>query len=392
MFDYLIVGAGFAGSVLAERLATRSNKKVLVIDKRSHIGGNAYDHYNEDGILIHKYGPHIFHTNSKDVFDYLGNFTDWRPYEHRVLASVDGQLVPMPINLDTINKLYGLKLTSFEVEQFFESVAEEVPVIKTSEDVVVSKVGRELYNKFFKNYTNKQWGLDPSQLDKSVTSRVPTRTNRDDRYFTDTFQAMPLHGYTRMFEKMLDHPNIKIMLNTDYKEIVKFIPFKEMIFTGPVDEYFDFQFGKLPYRSLEFKHDTLNEEQHLAAPVVNFPNEHAYTRITEFKALTGQKHSKTAIVYEYPQAEGDPYYPIPMPENAELYAKYKKAADETPNVHFVGRLATYKYYNMDQVVAQALTLYKKLTDKEEAAKPVRPAIAGSTSLVEKLINREPSKE
>jgi UDP-galactopyranose mutase len=392
MFDYLIVGAGFAGSVLAERLATRSNKKVLVIDKRSHIGGNAFDHYNEDGILIHKYGPHIFHTNSKDVFDYLGNFTDWRPYEHRVLASVDGQLVPMPINLDTINKLYGLSLTSFEVEEFFASVAEEVPVIKTSEDVVVSKVGRELYNKFFKNYTNKQWGLDPSQLDKSVTSRVPTRTNRDDRYFTDTFQAMPLHGYTRMFEKMLDHPNIKIMLNTDYKEIVKFIPFKEMIFTGPVDEYFDFQFGKLPYRSLEFKHDTLNEEQHLAAPVVNFPNEHHYTRITEFKALTGQKHPKTAIVYEYPQAEGDPYYPVPMPENAELYAKYKKLADDTTGVHFVGRLATYKYYNMDQVVAQALTLYKKLTDKEEANKPVRPAIAGSTSLVEKIVNREPSKE
>jgi UDP-galactopyranose mutase len=393
MFDYLIVGAGFAGSVLAERLATRSNKKVLIIDKRSHIGGNAYDCYNDDGILIHKYGPHIFHTNSKDVFDYLGNFTEWRPYEHRVLASVDGQLVPMPINLDTINKLYGLNLTSFQVEEFFQSVAEDVAEIKTSEDVVVSKVGRELYNKFFKNYTNKQWGLDPSQLDKSVTSRVPTRTNRDDRYFTDTFQAMPLHGYTRMFENMLNHPNIKVMLNTDYHEVVKFIPFKEMIFTGPVDEYFDFKFGKLPYRSLEFKHDTLNKEQHLAAPVVNYPNEHAYTRITEFKALTGQSHPKTAIVYEYPQAEGDPYYPIPMPENAELYAKYKKAADETPGVHFVGRLATYKYYNMDQVVAQALTLYKKLTEKEEASKPVRPAIvAGSTSLVEKLINREPAKE
>ncbi|RYE91305.1 MAG: UDP-galactopyranose mutase [Cytophagaceae bacterium] len=392
MFDYLIVGAGFAGSVLAERLATRSNKKVLIIDKRSHIAGNAYDCYNDDGILIHKYGPHIFHTNSKDVFDYLGNFTEWRPYEHRVLASVDGQLVPMPINLDTINKLYGLNLTSFQVEEFFASVAEEVPVVKTSEDVVVSKVGRELYNKFFKNYTNKQWGLDPSQLDKSVTSRVPTRTNRDDRYFTDTYQAMPLHGYTRMFENMLNHPNIKIMLNTDYHEIIKFVPFKEMIFTGPVDEYFDFQFGKLPYRSLEFKHDTLNKEQHLAAPVVNYPNEHAYTRITEFKALTGQSHPKTAIVYEYPQAEGDPYYPVPMQENAELYAKYKKLADETPGVHFVGRLATYKYYNMDQVVAQALTLYKKLTEKEEAAKPVRPAIAGSTSLVEKIVNREPAKE
>ncbi|QIL75929.1 UDP-galactopyranose mutase [Hymenobacter sp. HDW8] len=393
MFDYLIVGAGFAGSVLAERLATRSNKKVLIIDKRSHIAGNAYDHYNEDGVLVHKYGPHIFHTNSKDVFEYLSNFTDWRPYEHRVLASVDGQLVPMPINLDTINKLYGLSLNSFEVEQFLESLAETIPVIKTSEDVVVSKVGRELYEKFFKNYTRKQWGMDPSELDKSVTSRVPTRTNRDDRYFTDTYQAMPLHGYTRMFDKMLDHPNIKVMLNTDYHEIIDFVPFKEIIFTGPVDEYFDFKFGKLPYRSLEFKHETLNVEKFLAAPVVNYPNEHLYTRITEFKALTGQQHPKTSVVYEYPKAEGDPYYPIPRLENAELYNKYKKLADETPNVHFVGRLATYKYYNMDQVVAQALTLYKKLTEKtEEAQKAKKPAISGSTSLVEKLVSRAPAKE
>ncbi|WP_426493164.1 UDP-galactopyranose mutase [Hymenobacter sp. 102] len=392
MFDYLIVGAGFAGSVLAERLATRSNKKVLIVDKRSHIAGNAYDHYNEEGILVHKYGPHIFHTNSKDVFEYLSNFTEWRPYEHRVLASVDGQLVPMPINLDTINKLYGLSLNSFEVEQFFESQAEEVPVIRTSEDVVVSKVGRQLYEKFFKNYTRKQWGLDPSELDKSVTSRVPTRTNRDDRYFTDTYQAMPLHGYTRMFERLLDHPNIKVMLNTDYHDIIDFIPFKEMIFTGPVDEYFDFKYGKLPYRSLEFKHETLNVEQHLAAPVVNFPNDNLYTRITEFKALTGQKHPKTALVYEYPKAEGDPYYPVPRLENAELYNKYKKLADETPNVHFVGRLATYKYYNMDQVVAQALTLYKKLTEKEESLKPKLPAIVGSTSIMEKLVPRDPAKE
>jgi UDP-galactopyranose mutase len=392
MFDYLIVGAGFAGSVLAERLATRSNKKVLIVDKRSHIAGNAYDHYNEEGILVHKYGPHIFHTNSKDVFEYLSNFTEWRPYEHRVLASVDGQLVPMPINLDTINKLYGLSLNSFEVEQFFESQAEEVPVIRTSEDVVVSKVGRQLYEKFFKNYTRKQWGLDPSELDKSVTSRVPTRTNRDDRYFTDTYQAMPLHGYTRMFERLLDHPNIKVMLNTDYHDIIDFIPFKEMIFTGPVDEYFNFRYGKLPYRSLEFKHETLNVEQHLAAPVVNFPNDNLYTRITEFKALTGQKHPKTALVYEYPKAEGDPYYPVPRLENAELYNQYKKLADETPNVHFVGRLATYKYYNMDQVVAQALTLYKKLTEKEESLKPKKPAITGSTSIMEKLVPRDPAKE
>ena len=392
MFDYLIVGAGFAGSVLAERLATRSNKKVLIIDKRNHIGGNAYDHYNEDGLLVHKYGPHIFHTNSKDVFEYLSNFTDWRPYEHWVLASVDGQHVPIPINLDTINKLYGTNMTSFEVDAFFESQAETVPVIKTSEDVVVSKVGRELYEKFFRNYTRKQWGLDPSELDKSVTSRVPTRTNRDRRYFTDTYQAMPLHGYTKMFEKMLDHPNIKVMLNVDYHEILNVIPYKEMIFTGPVDEYFDYKFGKLPYRSLEFKHETLNKEQHLEAPVVNYPNEHLYTRITEFKALTGQQHPKTSIVYEFPRAEGDPYYPIPKPENAELYNKYKKLADETPNVHFVGRLATYKYYNMDQVVAQALTLYKKLTEKSEEAQPKKPAITGSTTLMEKLLPRDPDKQ
>ncbi len=393
MFDYLIVGAGFAGSVLAERLATRSNKKVLVVDKRNHIAGNAYDHYNEEGILVHKYGPHIFHTNSKDVFEYLSDFTDWRPYEHRVLASVDGQLVPMPINLDTINKLYGLKLNSFEVEEFFASVAEQVPVIRTSEDVVVSKVGRELYEKFFRNYTRKQWGMDPSELEKSVTSRVPTRTNRDDRYFTDTYQAMPLHGYTRMFERLLDHPNIKVMLNTDYHDIIDFIPFKEMIFTGPVDEFFDFKYGKLPYRSLEFKHETLNTENYLAAPVVNYPNDNLYTRITEFKALTGQQHAKTAIVYEYPKAEGDPYYPVPRLENAELYSKYKKLADETPNVHFVGRLATYKYYNMDQVVAQALTLYKKLTATPEMAdKPKEPAIIGSTSIMEKLVPRDPAKK
>lgn len=392
MFDYLIVGAGFAGSVLAERLARVSNKKVLIIDKRPHIAGNAYDHYNEEGILVHKYGPHIFHTNSKDVFEYLGQFTEWRPYEHRVLASVDGQQVPMPINLDTINKLYGLSLTSFELDKWFESVAEKVETIRTSEDVVVSKVGRELYEKFFKNYTRKQWGMDPSELDKSVTSRVPTRTNRDDRYFTDTYQAMPLHGFTKMFEKMLDHPNIKIMLNTDYHEILDVIPFKEMIFTGPVDEYFDFKYGKLPYRSLEFKHETVNKEVFQPVAVVNYPNEQLYTRVTEFKYLTGQQHPKTSLVYEFPRAEGDPYYPVPKPENAELYNKYKKLAEATPNVHFVGRLATYKYYNMDQVVAQALTLHKKLTELEKVKvtageeidvlpKGVREALNGSSTKI-----------
>jgi UDP-galactopyranose mutase len=370
MFDYLIVGAGFAGSVLAERLAAGSGKKVLICDRRPHVGGNAYDHYNDAGVLVHKYGPHIFHTNSREVFEYLSRFTEWRPYEHRVQAHVDGQHVPIPINLDTINKLYGLSLTSFEVEEFFRKVAEPVESVRTSEDVVVSKVGRELYEKFFRNYTRKQWGLDPSELDASVTSRVPTRTNRDDRYFTDTYQAMPLHGYTRMFERMLDHPNIKIMLNTDYREIVKVIPFREMVYTGPVDSFFDYRFGKLPYRSLEFKHETHNREVFQPAPVVNYPNEHLYTRVTEFKYLTGQEHSKTSVVYEYPQAEGDPYYPVPRKENADLYAKYKALADQTPGVHFVGRLATYRYYNMDQIVAQALTTYAKVRGEKRAAAAV----------------------
>jgi UDP-galactopyranose mutase len=370
MFDYLIVGAGFAGSVLAERLANGSNKKVLICDKRPHIGGNAYDHYNDEGILVHKYGPHIFHTNSREVFEYLSRFTQWRPYEHRVQASVDGQLVPMPINLDTINKLYGLNLTSFEVEEFFKKMAEPREHIRTSEDVVVSKIGRELYEKFFRNYTRKQWDLDPSELDASVTSRVPVRTNRDDRYFTDTFQAMPLHGYTRMFEKMLDSPNIKIALNCDYRELMNEVKYREMVYTGPVDAFFEYRYGKLPYRSLEFKHETHNQTQFQPAPVVNYPNEHPYTRVTEFKYLTGQEHQKTSIVYEFPQAEGDPYYPVPRKENAEVYAKYKQLADATPHVHFVGRLATYKYYNMDQIVAQSLTSYAKIRGEKRAVAAV----------------------
>ena len=363
MFDYMIVGAGFAGSVLAERLATQLDAKVLIVDRRNHIGGNAYDFYNDAGVLVHKYGPHIFHTNSEKVFEYLSRFTAWRPYEHRVLTSVDGQLVPMPINADTLNQLYGLNLNCQQVDGYLDSVREPRDQIKTSEDVVVNRVGRDLYEKFFRNYTRKQWALDPSELDASVTSRVPVRTTRDDRYFTDRFQAMPLNGYTRMFEKMLDHPNISIMLNTDYADLKDEVNFRELIFTGPIDEYFDYCYGKLPYRSLHFEHQTHDKSQYQSAAVVNYPNEHAYTRITEFKYLTGQEHSKTSIVFEYPRAEGDPYYPIPQPQNAALYAKYKAMADALPEVHFVGRLGTYKYYNMDQVVAQALTLYDKLSGR-----------------------------
>jgi len=274
-------------------------------------------------------------------------------------------LVPIPINLNTINSLYGLQLNAEQVEGFLQSRAEKKDRIMTSEDAVVCKVGRELYEKFFRGYTRKQWNLDPSELDASVTSRIPTRSNRDDRYFNDTYQAMPLHGYTRMFEKMLAHENIKVMLNTDYKEIINVIPFREMIYTGPIDYYFDYCYGKLPYRSLEFRFETHNTDRYQSTGTINYPNENLYTRVTEFKYLTGQCSDKTTIVYEYPMDEGDPYYPVPRPENAELFKKYQQLAEEQTNVHFAGRLATYKYYNMDQVVAQALTLFKKLQGRKE---------------------------
>lgn len=371
MFDWLVVGAGFAGSVLAERLASQRDEKVLVIDRRPHIGGNAYDHYNEAGLLVHRYGPHIFHTNSQAVFDYLSQFTSWRPYEHRVRAEVDGQLLPIPINLDTVNRLYGLLLTSDALEEFFRERAERVAEIRTSEDVVVSRVGRDLYEKFFRGYTLKQWGVEPSALDKSVTARVPVRTDRDDRYFGDAFQFMPAHGYTRMFERMLDHPNIKVMLQADFREIRRDIPYRRLVYTGPIDEYFDFRFGKLPYRSLRFRHMTLNKEWHQPVAVVNYPQTHDYTRVTEYKHLTGQEHPKTSLTYEFPSDDGDPYYPVPRPENAELYKRYEQLALSAQDVWFAGRLATYRYYNMDQVVGQALSIFKRMNKT-----PVLRAAAG----------------
>jgi UDP-galactopyranose mutase len=387
--DYIIVGAGFAGCVLAERLARGSGERVWIVEKRPHIGGNAYDHYDDAGILVHKYGPHIFHTNSKEVFQYLSRFTEWRPYEHRVRASVDGQLVPIPINLDTVNSLYGLSLTSSQVESFFASVAEPRTPAVTSEDVIVSKVGRELYEKFFRGYTRKQWGLDPSELDAQVTARVPVRTNRDDRYFSDVFQAMPRFGYTRMFENMLDHPNIRILLNTSYREVMNDLPDARVIYTGPVDEFFDYRFGPLPYRSLNFRFETLDERQHQPVAVINYPNEQPYTRVTEFKHLTGQQHRKTTLVYEYPCEQGDPYYPVPRKENATLYARYKALADATPEVYFAGRLGTYKYYNMDQVTGQALALYAKLASPTDRVTPARGSVA-TTSAGEALNGRAPA--
>ena len=361
MYDWLIVGAGFAGSVLAERLASEGNAKVLIIDKRPHIGGNAYDRLDNAGILIHQYGPHIFHTNSERIFNYLSRFTAWRPYEHRVLASVDGQLLPIPINRTTLNRLYGLSLTSdHEVETFLQGRAEGCREIKNSADVVLARVGRDLYEKFFRGYTRKQWGLDPSQLDKSVTSRVPTRTNTDDRYFLDTYQSMPLNGYTEMFRKMLDHPNITFRLGVDYSAVKESEEFNKLIYTGPIDEFFEYRFGKLPYRSLRFEHVTESTEWHQPVAVVNFPQDQAYTRVTEYKHLTGQSHSSTSLTYEYASDDGDPYYPVPRHENEQLFKRYEGLGAKLPDVHFVGRLATYRYYNMDQVVGQALAEFSRI--------------------------------
>jgi UDP-galactopyranose mutase len=366
-FDYLIVGAGFAGSVLAERLSTQLGKRVLLVDRRPHVGGNAYDEKDAAGVLMHKYGPHIFHTNSDEVAGYLSQFTKWRPYEHRVLGCVKGGLlVPVPINRTTLNTLYGLHLqTDEDAAAYLASRAEPVEKIKTSEDVVVSAVGRELYETFFRGYTRKQWGMDPSELDKSVTARVPTRTNTDDRYFTDKFQNMPLDGYTRMFENMLDQKGITIELGVDFEDVRADTVYDHLIFTGPVDEYFDHRYGKLPYRSLAFEHKTLDQEWFQPVGTVNYPEEGVpYTRISEYKHLTGQSSKQTTITYEYPRADGDPYYPVPRPENQALYKKYEALALETPNVHFVGRLATYRYYNMDQVVGQALATFRRIAERE----------------------------
>jgi UDP-galactopyranose mutase len=361
-YDVMVVGAGFAGAVMAERLAADGGKRVLVVDRRPHIAGNAFDHLDEAGVLIHQYGPHIFHTNSQEIFDYLSRFTSWRPYEHRVLASVDGKLVPMPINRTTLNLLYGLDLqTEEDAAAFLASRAEPVDLVRTSEDVVVSAVGRDLYEKFFQGYTRKQWGMDPSELDKAVTSRVPTRTNTDDRYFTDSFQAMPAEGFTRMFERILDHPNIDVLLGVDYKDAREAYPHDHLVFTGPIDEYFDHRYGKLPYRSLRFQHETHDQEWLQDVAVVNYPAPDVpYTRITEYKHLTGQSSPRTSITYEYPSAEGDPYYPIPREENQTLFKRYEALALAQPDVTFVGRLATYRYYNMDQVVGQALATYRKV--------------------------------
>jgi UDP-galactopyranose mutase len=361
VYDYLVVGAGFAGSTIAERLASQLGARVLVIDKRPHVAGNTYDPYSAEGLRYHRYGPHIFHTNSAAVVSYLSAFTRWRPYEHRVLARVGEALLPVPINRTTINRLYGLALDEAAVARFLAGRAERFARIEDSEQAILARVGRELYETFFRGYTRKQWGLDPSELDASVCGRIPTRTGDDDRYFSDAFQAMPLDGFGTMVQRMLAHPNIEVVLDCDFAGIADHARFNHVIYTGPIDEYFEFKFGKLPYRSLRFEFETRDVEWAQPAGCVNEPSHSVpFTRTTEYKHLTGQTHARTILSREFPQAEGEPYYPIPRPDNREQYRKYATLAAVQRTVTFVGRLAEYKYYNMDQVVASALSAFEEL--------------------------------
>lgn len=364
-FDYLIVGAGLAGCTLAERLANALHKKVFVVEKRNHIGGNCYDHYNEHGILIKPYGPHIFHTKIKRVWEYLNQFTSFNNYVHRVIANVGGKEVYFPVNLDTMEKLKQQRFTPESLQAYFEEKRIKIDEkdIKNSRDLVLSQVGEEIYELFVKHFTKKQWGVYPEELDPLVLRRIPVRYNRDTRYFDDPWQGIPTHGYYRIFEKMLDNKKIHLLLQTDYKEILRDIKFDKMIYTGPIDYYFDYLYGKLPYRSIQFKFETLDIEQFQSASVVNYTVDKDYTRITEFKHFYLQQHAKTTICYEYPTNEGDPYYPIPREDNQKLYEKYKAEADKLKNVFFIGRLAQYKYLNMDQVVNRALELPHGMGDR-----------------------------
>jgi len=365
MYDVLVVGAGFAGSILAERIASQLNKKVLVIDRRNHIAGNSYDEIDKNGILIHKYGPHIFHTNSKIVSDYLSAFTEWRFYEHKVLASNHGVLYPIPINRMTINKFYNLDLvTDKETRDFINSLKGKAYPILNSEDYVISQVGSELFETFFKHYTEKQWGVEAKELAPSVCGRIPIRYNDDCRYFSDSFQFMPKDGYTKMFEKILTHKNIHLELNLDYKTAAKMYDFRNIIFTGPIDNFFDYEYGRLQYRSIRFEFVNIKSEQFQPVAQINYVSDDVpFTRVIEHKHLTGQKAESTTITREYPLYDGEPFYPIPNEKNRTLYLKYKEKALSLHNVFFCGRLAEYQYFNMDQVTANALKFFNQISSK-----------------------------
>jgi len=367
-YDFLVVGAGFSGAVLAERIANELNKKVLIVDKRNHIGGNCYDYYNENGILVHKYGPHIFHTNSKEIISYLSNFTEWKPYFHKVLAVIEGKKVSIPFNINSIYKLfpkkYANKLENELISRF--GYGEKIPILKLRETTsgILEQLAKYIYDNVFYGYTLKQWALKPEDLDSSVSARVPVYICRDNRYFQDNFQQMPKYGYSKLFEKMLFNKNIHILLHANYKDIIENLRFDKMIFTGQIDEYFDYIHGNLPYRSLEFKFETFDSNSHYQETAqINYPNNYNYTRITEFSYLTSQDLNKTTVAFEYPKPflnniDQIPYYPIPRKANADIYNKYLSETKKLKSVIFCGRLADYKYYNMDQVIARALSKFK----------------------------------
>ncbi|MCE5215149.1 MAG: UDP-galactopyranose mutase [Methanobacterium sp.] len=379
MFDYIIVGAGLAGSVLAERITNILGKKVLILEKRNHIGGNCYDYIDKNGIQVHKYGPHIFRTDLKHIYDYLSQFTDWNLYQHEVLGLIDGKKVPIPFNLNTLHELLPENLVEQLEKQLIEHFGFDVKVpileLKKTQDKDLKFLADFIYQKVFLNYTMKQWGFKPEDLDPSVTGRVPVYISKDNRYFQDKYQGIPKEGYTKLFEKMLDSPNIKIMLNTDYNEIMEINPCEislfdkkydgKIIFTGEIDEFFKYKYGKLPYRSLSFKFETIKKEYFQEVATVNYPNNNDFTRITEFKHFKPIKTNKTSIAKEYSHeydknVKGDiPYYPIPRDKNSEIYEKYKNEAQTVENVIFIGRLAEYRYYSMDNVIESALKVFKE---------------------------------
>jgi UDP-galactopyranose mutase len=367
VYDIVIIGAGISGSVLAERYAS-SGKKVLIIEKRDHIGGNCYDFIDENGILVSKYGAHLFHTNEEDVWQYVNRFAKWYPWEHKVIAQVDGQLVPIPVNITTVNKLFNQNIqTEEEMQEWLEKNRPDIQNPSNGEEAALSKVGPVLYEKMFKHYTKKQWDKYPDELDASVLNRIPVRTNFDDRYFTDKYQALPTGGYTKMFENILSHPNIHVMLNTDYFDIKDSVKgYEKLFYTGPIDAFFHFKHSlkeKLEYRSINFVVETVDMEYFQENSVVNYPGtEVDYTRIIEYKHFGNQKSDKTTIVKEYTVADGDPYYPVPNEKNQRIYEKYKKEADKLTDIYFVGRLANYKYFNMDQAFKNTLDLFKELQE------------------------------
>jgi UDP-galactopyranose mutase len=367
--DWLIVGAGFTGSTLAERIATQLGQTVLVVERRSHIGGNAYDEHDQSGVLVHRYGPHIFHTNCQKVWDYLSQFTEWRPYQHRVLAVVDGKKVPVPFNLTSLHRLFpssaATRLEDLLIRHY--GYGAKVPILRLRESAnqELKALADFVYEKVFLGYTLKQWELRPEDLDPSVTGRVPVHVSRDDRYFQDTYQAMPLRGYAELFRRMLAHPNIEVMRDTDYKRIEDQVRFDRMVFTGAIDEFFDYVHGPLPYRSLTFEFLTLDCEWYQEAGTINYPNGERFTRITEQKYLSGQALPRTTIVREYPEkhvpGQNEAYYPIPREENREQHKLYlREAAKLNGSVLFAGRLGDYKYYNMDQAVGRALRLFEEI--------------------------------